>query len=130
MSEPAQAVLASLDTELDNLENGWTKMLLESVEDPTVKKSMELLRPTQLKLIEGFTEAGALPDSITTEFVSAMSEALSGLEKITLTTAALKTALVPAGSAAKVSELHRRFDEYLTTVTKGKDPAKVRIVLE
>jgi hypothetical protein len=85
---------------------------------------------TQLKLIEGFEEAGALPDNISTEFVSAMSEALSGLEKITVTTAALRTALVSAGSAATVSELGRRFEEYLSTVTKGKDTTKVRIVLE
>ena len=54
MNEPPRRFWRVLDTELDNLEGGWTKMLLDSVEDPTVKKSMELLRPAQLKLIEGF----------------------------------------------------------------------------
>ena len=115
--QPAQAVLATLDTELDNLEGGWTKMLLDSVEDPTVQKSMELLRPTQLKLIEGFTETRALPDSISSEFVNTMSEVLSGLEKITVTAASLRTALVSGGAAATVSELRRRFDEYLSAMT-------------
>ena len=130
MNEPAQAVLASLDTELDNLEGGWTKMLLDSVEDPTVKKSMELLRPAQLKLIEGFAETRALPDNISTEFVNTMSEVLSGLEKITVTAASLRAALVSGGAAATVSEWRRRFDEYLAAMTKGKDTTRVRIVLE
>ena len=130
VNEPAQAVLASLDTELDSLEGGWTKMLLDSVEDPTVKKSMELLRPAQLKLIDAFAETRALPDNISTEFVNTMSEVLSGLEKITVTAASLRTALVSGGAAATVSELRRRFDEYLSAMTKGKDTTKVRIVLE
>jgi len=130
VNEPAQAVLASLDTELDNLEGGWTKMLLDSVEDPTVKKSMELLRPAQLKLIEGFAETRALPDNISTEFVNTMSEVLSGLEKITVTAASLRAALVSGGAAATVSEWRRRFDEYLAAMTKGKDTTRVRIVLE
>lgn len=130
VNEPARAVLASLDTELDNLEGGWTKMLLDSVEDPTVKKSMELLRPAQLKLIEGFAETRSLPDNISTEFVNTMSEVLSGLEKITVTAASLRTALVSGGAAATVSEWRRRFDEYLVAMTKGKDTTKVRIVLE
>jgi hypothetical protein len=130
VNESAQAVLASMDTELDSLEGGWTKMLLDSVEDPTVKKSMELLRPAQLKLIDAFAETRALPDNISTEFVNTMSEVLSGLEKITVTAASLRTALVSGGAAATVSELRRRFDEYLSAMTKGKDTTKVRIVLE
>lgn len=105
-------------------------MLLDSVEDPTVKKSMELLRPAQLKLIKSFAETRALPDNISTEFVNTMSEVLSGLEKITVTAASLRTALVSGGAAATVSELRRRFDEYLSAMTKGKDTTKVRIVLE
>ena len=59
-----------------------------------------------------------------------MSEVLSGLEKITVTAASLRTALVSGGAAATVSELRRRFDEYLSAMTKGKDTTKVRIVLE
>ena len=102
VNESAQAVLASMDTELDSLEGGWTKMLLDSVEDPTVKKSMELLRPAQLKLIDAFAETRALPDNISTEFVNTMSEVLSGLEKITVTAASLRTALVSGGAAATV----------------------------
>jgi energy-coupling factor transporter ATP-binding protein EcfA2 len=130
VTEPAKAMLASLDTELDTLEGGWTKMLLDSVDDPTVKKSMELLRPAQLKLIESFTGARALPADITSEFVNTMCEVLSGLEKITVTAASIRTALVSGGAAATVSELRRRFDEYLAAMTKGKDTAKIRIVLE
>jgi hypothetical protein len=130
VKESAQAMLASLDAELDNLQAGWTKMLLDSIEDPTVRKSMELLKPKQLRLIEDFREAGALPETISTEFVSTMGEVLSGLEKIVVTSEALRAALLAGGAAATVSELRRRFDEYLSTLTRGKDTTKVRIVLE
>jgi len=35
-----------------------------------------------------------------------------------------------AGEPTTTEELKKRFDEYLADLTKGKDPSKVRIVLE
>ena len=53
-----------------------------------------------------------------------------------MSTSKLSTACGPTdtkfsgGAAAMVAELRRRFDEYLSAITKGKDTTKVRIVLE
>jgi hypothetical protein len=53
-----------------------------------------------------------------------------------MSTSKLSTAYAPmdtkfsGGAAAMVAELRRRFDEYLSAITKGKDTTKVRIVLE
>jgi len=42
----------------------------------------------------------------------------------------LREALLSGGSPATPSEMRKRFDEYLDGLTKGKEPGKVRILLE
>jgi hypothetical protein len=42
----------------------------------------------------------------------------------------LRTALLSGGSPAASAEMKKRFEEYLDELTKGKEPGKVRIVLE
>ncbi len=38
--------------------------------------------------------------------------------------------VVPAGAGKTTAEMKKRFEEYLDELTKGKEPGKVRIVLE
>jgi hypothetical protein len=38
--------------------------------------------------------------------------------------------MLEGGSPATVIEIKKRFDEYLDQLIKGKEPAKVRIVIE
>jgi alanine-alpha-ketoisovalerate/valine-pyruvate aminotransferase len=47
-----------------------------------------------------------------------------------VTTEQLKAALLAGGSPATLPELKKRFDEHLVEISKGKDPSKVRVVLE
>jgi hypothetical protein len=68
-----------------------------------------------------FTEQG---------FIHALKEVLSGLIKVSITSDDLRTALVSGGSPAAPSEMEKRFEEYMDKLTKGKEPGKVRIVLE
>jgi hypothetical protein len=63
-------------------------------------------------------------------FVHALKEVLSGLVKVTVTVQALQTALRITDGPATPAEMKRRFDEYIDQLTKGKDPAKVWIVME
>ncbi len=42
----------------------------------------------------------------------------------------LRDALLTGGSPATPAEMRKRFEEYLEKLTKGKEPGKVRIVLE
>ena len=42
----------------------------------------------------------------------------------------LRAALLAGGSPATPAEMKKRFEEYLDGLTKGKEPGKVRIVLE
>jgi hypothetical protein len=42
----------------------------------------------------------------------------------------LRSALLSGGSPATPAEMKKRFEEYLDELIKGKEPGKVRIVLE
>ena len=37
---------------------------------------------------------------------------------------------ISGGSPATLAEMRKRFEEYLDGLTKGKEPAKVRVVIE
>jgi len=82
------------------------------------------------KHIQNFLKDRVLPDALSDEFVQAIREALSDLKKITIKVPDLKDALLAGGSPFNPSEMKSRLDTYLGQLTAGKDPSKVRIVLE
>jgi hypothetical protein len=64
------------------------------------------------------------------DFIQALQEVLSGLTKVVVKKEDLRNALLEGGSPVTPDEMKRRFEEYLKQLTKGKEPGKVRIVLE
>jgi hypothetical protein len=62
--------------------------------------------------------------------VHALQEVLRGLFKVTVRAEDLQQALQATGGPATPAEMKKRFEDYIDQLTKGKDPAKVRIVLE
>lgn len=127
---PAASRLAAMDEELDRLLAAWTKTVLDNLEDPTTRQNLELLKPEARKVVETFLQERRLPEDLDRDFVQAVQEVLSGLAKVVLKTADLQAVLAAGGSPATVSEMKRRFDEYVSDLVGSKDPAKVRIVVE
>src|SRR4030095_6604536 len=127
---PALAVLDTLDSELDTLVADWTQTLLTNLEDPTTQGNLKLLKPTSRKLLDPFLQGRALPGELTNDFILAMQEVLSGLIPVTVKTDNLRAALLAGGSPAAPAEMKKRFETYLDELSKGKEPGKVRIVLE
>jgi hypothetical protein len=127
---PAAAMLASLDGELGKLVEDWTQTLLTNLEGPTTKDNLSLLKPSPRKLVDGFIKKRTLPVDLDQDFIHALQEVLSGLIKVSVKTAELRAALLSGGSPATPAEMKKRFEEYLDRLTKGKEPGKVRIVLE
>ena len=78
----------------------------------------------------GFIKKRVLPDDLDKHFIHALQEVLSGLTKVSVKTEDLRAALLSGGSPATPAEMKKRFEEYLDGLTKGKEPGKVRIVLE
>ena len=127
---PAGTVLDGLDDELDGLVADWTQTLLTNLEDPTTKGDLDLLRPEPRKLVNGFIDKRVLPDELDEDFIRALGEVLSGLQKVQVKSADLRAVLLSGGSPATPVEMKRRFENYLDELTRGKDSGKVRIVLE
>lgn len=127
---PAANVLKQLDDELDRLIDGWTQTLLDNLDDPIIQENFDLLKPAARSLVDGFISSNALPDPVTPEFVAAIQEALSGLEKINVSSADIRQALLQGGSPATPEDLRKRFESFLSDRCKGKDTTKLRFVVD
>ncbi|MBM4084361.1 MAG: ATP-binding protein, partial [Planctomycetes bacterium] len=130
LETPASAVLAGLEGNLDRMLEAWTQTLLTNLEDPTTRESLALLKGEPKKLVDRFLKERELPAKPSQTFIAALQEALSGLAKVVMKAGNLRAALLADGSPATPAEMKKRFNDYLDEQTKGKDPNKVRIVLE
>ncbi|MFZ4502444.1 MAG: DUF6079 family protein [Methylovulum sp.] len=126
----ATHLLDQLDSQLDSLLTGWTNTLLSNLEDPMTQANLELLKAEERKPLEDFIKTRELPVPLDNNFVYAIKEVLSGLIKITVKVQSLQEALQITDGPATPAELKKRFDSYIDQLTRGKDPAKVRLVLE
>ncbi|MDR6587432.1 DUF6079 family protein [Agrobacterium tumefaciens] len=127
---PAANVLKQLDEELDRLIDGWTQTLLDNLDDPVVQENFDLLKPATRSLVNDFVSSRALPDPVTSDFVAAIQEALSGLEKINVSSDDIKRSLLEGGSPATPEDLRKRFESFLIDRCRGKDTTKLRFVVE
>ncbi|GHC67598.1 DUF6079 family protein [Neogemmobacter tilapiae] len=127
---PAANVLKQLNDELDRLFDGWTQTLLDNLDDLIIQENFDLLKPAARSLVDGFISSKSLPDPVTLEFVAAVQEALSGLEKINVSSSDIRQALLKGGSPATPEDLRKRFESFLNDRCKGKDTTKLRFVVE
>ena len=130
-SQSAAQTLAGLNGRLDELVSDWTQTLLGNLEDPTVRGNVELLSdPVGKDELAAFIQRRELPDPVSPAFVQALQEALTGLEKVTVTGSDLRETLVRGGIPCTVEDLRSRFVSYVEELTKGKDPNRIRVVIE
>jgi hypothetical protein len=123
-------MIDQMDARLDDMIDAWTTTILNNLEDPITKANMGLLKPDDRKLLEAFIESRELPVPMENNFVHALKEVLSGLIKVAVNTDDLQKALGITQGPATPAEMKKRFEDYVDQLTRGKDPAKVRIVLE
>jgi hypothetical protein len=126
----AAVLLQQLDEQLDKMIAEWTAALISNLEDPATKGNLSLLKSEPRKLVDGFIKKRTLPDDLDQDFIQALQEVLSGLIKVSIKSDDLRDALLSGGSPATPAEMRKRFEEYLDGLIKGKEPGKVRIVLE
>ena len=129
-SVAASHILDQMDGQLDAILAAWTSTILGNLEDPITQANMELLKTDDRELLDAFIKSKELPYPLDNNVVHALKEVLSGLVKVPVKTADLEHALRVADGPATPAEMKKRFDEYIDQLTKGKDPAKVRIVME
>jgi hypothetical protein len=127
---PAGKILEQMDDELDGLLAAWTQTLLANLEDPTTRENLSLLKPEPKKQVDFFVKKGGLLDTLEQDFIQALQEVLSGLVKVVVKAEDVRAALLIGGSPASPAEMKKRFERYLDDLAKGKEPSKVRVVLE
>ncbi|MBN1247678.1 MAG: ATP-binding protein [Anaerolineae bacterium] len=124
------AELKGLEDRLAQLYADWTTALLANLRQDATQANIELMTPDQRKLIERFLEDAALPKKVSYEFVETVKEALSGLERVAVPPEDILLALTQGGMPCTVQELLHRFRTFVEAQTTGKNPNKVRIVVE
>src|SRR5271157_846525 len=123
------AVLTQIDDQLDTMQENWRKTLLDNLADPTVKKSISLLPDGQKAAVQGFLKSKKLPDKIDADLVQGIQAALSGLIAINVIPADLLDSLSADGAPCTVEQLRTRFEEFLQKITRGREAAKVRLII-
>ena len=113
-----------------SLLDSWADTILSDLSDPTVNESIELLDEAQKKAVKKLIKDGGLPKSISTELVQGIQSALSGLTPIKVKPGALLNKLSDGSASCTVDQFRKRFDEFVTEMTRGKEVEKVRIVIE
>jgi hypothetical protein len=126
----AVAILGQIDQQLDVLLASSTQTLLDNLDDPTARRSINLLPDAQKAAVEAFLAARQLPEKINNELVQGIQQALSGLIAIPIKRADLLVALSESGAPCTIEQLQSRFEAFVQKITGGKEPAKVRLVME
>ena len=129
-SSSGTLVLDQLDTRLDEMIASWISTILNNLEDPVTQENLSLLKAEDRERLEEVISSRELPSPLDNNFLHALKEVLSGLVKVSVNTSALQQALQVTDGPATPAEMKKRFEEYIDQLTKGKDPAKVRIVME
>jgi energy-coupling factor transporter ATP-binding protein EcfA2 len=124
------AVLDQIDQQLDDLLENWTKTLLDNLDDPTARKSIQLLPEAQKGAVDAFLKDKKLSEKISNDLVQGMQQALSGLIAIPVKLADLLDALSDGGAPCTVEQIQTRFEEFVQKITRGKEPSKVRLVID
>jgi predicted RNA-binding protein len=115
---------------LEKMVTDWTTALLGNLNDPWVKKNMELLKNSDRNLLDTFIKSGKLPSPINDDFIIVLKEALSKLDKVTITIDDIRRILQRSGGPVTPGELKDCFSKYIDTLIQGKEATKVRIVVE
>ncbi len=123
-------VMDQFDEQLDELVNNWTMILYSNLEDPITQANMDLLKVDDRKKLDGFLKSKKLPTPIDSNFVHGLKEVLSGLVKVSIKVEDLQKQLQANSGPGTPSEMKKRFEDYIDKLTQGKEPSKVRIVIE
>jgi hypothetical protein len=130
VKSPVQARLDTLEQRLDQLHADWTSALVTNLSQETTQANIDLMTPSQQTILRDFLDAGELPRRVSYDFVQTVKEALTGLERVAVAPEDILMALTEGGMPCTLQDLLSRFRRFVEQQTEGKDPNRVRIVVE
>jgi hypothetical protein len=71
-----------------------------------------------------------MPAKISHDFIQAVKEALTGLERVTIPPEDILMALTEGGMPCTVQEFEKRFRNFVNQKLEGTNPNKARIIVE
>jgi len=120
--------VSDLKKELKYLLKNWTTTLLDSLEDPMVKKNMALLKTNQVSLLKGFQMGDIkLAKENTLGIKNAIMELHKGMSKVELTVDSLKETF---NKPLTPDEAIEAFKKYVDSISQGKERDTIRIILK
>jgi hypothetical protein len=123
-------MLKMLDERLDRMLVGWRQALRTNLGSETVKHSLEAMSPKERKVIDTFLGQKNDDPEVPDGFVRLASQALHGIEALTIPVDALLDVLRTGGLPTTVDELQRRFNDYIQKIMRGHDPRNTRLNLD
>ena len=126
----ASHILSQIDQILDNTITNWTEMLLQNLQDEHTQESIALLSEQDKAVLDQFIKNKELADKVDDNFVKILKEVLAGLIKVTINMDEIRRVISKAGGSITPAELKRVLDQYIDSLIQGKNPQRVRIVLE
>ncbi len=126
----ASAEVDRADDDLELLEAGWSQMLLAELRRPEIVGNIELLDAEEKGLLRTFLSGETLPDLASDAFVTAVNDALQGLERVSIAVEDLLLALAGDGTPCPPEFFGQRFQHFITQQLAGRDPNRVRISLD
>jgi hypothetical protein len=126
----ASHTLNQIDQLLDTTIASWGEMLIQNLKDEHTQESISLLSEKDQALLEEFIKSKEIPDKVDDNFVRFLKEVLAGLTKVTINLDEIRRVISKAGGSITPAELKRVLDQYIDSLTQGKNPQRIRIVLE
>jgi hypothetical protein len=123
-----KGAVEKIEDRLDALSGEWTKTLLNTLSDPLVLTQKGFLASDKQKAIDDFLAAKALPEKVDSFFVNAVKELLTGFDAVTVSGTELIDKLSALGPC-DTDTFKAKIDEVVTALSKGKDKAKLRIII-
>jgi hypothetical protein len=117
-----------LKSDLEELLEQWTETLKDTLDDPMVKKKMNLLDDVTQKLLSDFKSGAiALAKDNALRIRNAIMDLHKGLEKVELSMEKMKTTF---NKPLTPDEAIEAFSAYINSIAKGKERDKIRIILK
>ncbi len=122
--------LQDISQDFDLLYQSWVSGLSENLKSESSQANLSLIAERDQEPIRSFIQSGQLPERLTERFVSALSDTLQGLDKVTIEGADLMLALTRPSMPCTTEEFETRFRKFLGPLLEGRDQAKVRIQID
>jgi hypothetical protein len=121
--------IGDYEDRVQDLLEQWTTMLMTNLNDPEVKKSIELLGEEGQKLINEFFQNQAFVLPINVRLLQAIKESLQGIERVEIPLTALISAL-GGGAPLTIEEARQRFEKMLASHIGTQATQRIRIMLK